>query len=367
MIYREYGTTGEKLSAIGFGGMRFPNSEDLEASAEIVLAAFEAGVNYFDTAPGYCGDRSEIIVGRAVKEMKRRGGKFYVSTKSMKSEPAELRAELETSLKRLNVEAIDFYHCWCVMTMEAWAGRKSGGAVKEMLKAREEGLIRHACISGHLSGEEFAEVLGEGFFEGVTLGYSALNSPYRAAGIEAARGRDLGVVIMNPLGGGLIPKHPDRFGFIRHPEDPSLVAGALRFVLSTPGVTVALVGMDSPEHAREAAAVGDSFTPMSGRDLDAVARSVEEKFDKLCTLCRYCEVCPEGIPVHKYMSAYNSKALEDEKAMKGQIEWHWGIEAQALKLGETCTQCGACQEHCTQHLPIVERLGEIAAAYKPEK
>jgi predicted aldo/keto reductase-like oxidoreductase len=367
MLYREYGRTGEKLSIIGFGGMRFPDVENEEASVKLVLSAFEAGVNYFDTAPGYCKDLSEVRVGQAIKEMKRSGRKFYVSTKSWRSDAKELRADLEKSLKRLNVEAIDFYHCWCVMGPKEWEERKAGGAVREMLKAKEEGLVRHVCVSTHMAGDDIGKMLAEGVFEGVLLGYSAVNAPYRGPGIEAARKLGLGVAIMNPLGGGLIPKHPDRLGFIRREGDTSLVHSALRFVLSTPGVTVALVGMDSPEHAREAAAAADSFRPLSSAEMDGVRRQVDREFDQLCTLCRYCDKCPQEIPVPKYMSAYNYMVLDGEKPMKDFLKWHWDLEEAASKVAEVCTQCGTCEKLCTQHLPIIERLKAIAAAHTANK
>ena len=111
MIFREYGKTGEKVSVLGFGGMRFENPSDIEGSAELLLHALNKGVNYFDTAPGYCGDHSEDIFGTAVKEMKKSDKPFYISTKSSKSDGAELRRQLEKSLRRLNVDSIDFFHC----------------------------------------------------------------------------------------------------------------------------------------------------------------------------------------------------------------------------------------------------------------
>ena len=109
MEYRTYGTTGEKVSVLGFGGMRFEDPYNLEKSACAVLRAFEKGVTYFDTAPGYCRDQSEKIIGHAVKEMKKTGKTFYVSTKSSKADGNELRRDLEQSLKRLNVDVIEFH------------------------------------------------------------------------------------------------------------------------------------------------------------------------------------------------------------------------------------------------------------------
>ncbi|MCK5671823.1 MAG: aldo/keto reductase, partial [Spirochaetales bacterium] len=114
MIYREYGNTGKKVSVLGFGGMRFENPSDIDGSAEILLHALKSGITYFDTAPGYCGDKSEDIFGTAIKEMKKMDKPFYLSTKSNKPDAGDLRRDLENSLRRLNVDSIDFYNCWYV-------------------------------------------------------------------------------------------------------------------------------------------------------------------------------------------------------------------------------------------------------------
>jgi hypothetical protein len=367
MRYREYGKTGEKISIISFGGMRFPNVADEDGMAQLALHAFQRGVNYFDTAPGYCKDKSEIIVGKAVMEMKKRGEKFFVSTKSGEDDGDKLREQLERSLKRLHVDAVDFFHCWCVVSLADWEERKSGGAVAAIRKACDEGLIRHPCISTHLAGEDIAKVLAEGFFDGILLGYSAVNFPYRVTGIEAAKNLGLGVMIMNPLGGGLIPKHPEQFAFIQRPGDPSLVASALRFVLSTPGVTSALIGCDSLQHIDEAVALADSFQPLNASAMEEIKAGVKKEFDNLCTLCRYCDVCGEKIPVYKYMSAYNYLAIENSpKAMSSQLKWHWGLDNPLAELAN-CTQCGRCAEECTQHLPILERFREMTKILEAEK
>ena len=101
MIYNTYGSTGIKVSAIGFGGMRFLDQKDTEQCAALLKAAYDADINYFDTAPGY--EESEDLFGIALKEMKKTRSKkpFYISTKSMKTNPDELRKELEKSLKRM--------------------------------------------------------------------------------------------------------------------------------------------------------------------------------------------------------------------------------------------------------------------------
>ena len=114
MIYKAYGKTGKKISVIGFGGMRFlkdGEKYDLDKCAAVVQKASELGVNYFDTAPYYNDDVSEIIFGRAFKEMPK---PFYVSTKSAETDGGKLRTQLETSLKRFNLPRIHFFHIWTI-------------------------------------------------------------------------------------------------------------------------------------------------------------------------------------------------------------------------------------------------------------
>ena len=82
MQYREYGKTGKLVSVLSAGGMRYEKPDDIDRSAEVMVEAARLGVNYFDTAPGYSSDKSEDILGAAVREMKRLGLPHYVSTKT---------------------------------------------------------------------------------------------------------------------------------------------------------------------------------------------------------------------------------------------------------------------------------------------
>jgi len=156
MIYKEYGKTGKKVSALGFGGMRFNKEEydkDIEKCADIVRYASSKGINYFDTAPGYCEDKSEIIMGAAFKNMP---NPFFVSTKSnywSDKTADDVRRRCETSIERLGVDKINFYHMWCIMNMEHYRNVMApGGPYEGALKLKEEGLIDHICISTHATG-----------------------------------------------------------------------------------------------------------------------------------------------------------------------------------------------------------------------
>ena len=184
MWTKPYGRTGKQISAVGFGGMRFANQDDIEGNAEIVRYGHSHGINYFDTAPGY--GKSEDIFGAAFKHMDRES--FYVSTKSGKAKGDDLRADLERSLQRMGLEKIDVFHIWYVLSPEVWKQRLEGGAVATALKAKDEGLIDHLAVSSHMPGEDLAQVLREGPFEGVTLGYCAINFPYRDRSHRPGRG-----------------------------------------------------------------------------------------------------------------------------------------------------------------------------------
>src|SRR6056297_1724512 len=129
MIYRKYGRSDIEVSAIGFGGMRFEDQKDVEGCASLIKAGYDAGINYFDTAPGY-GD-SEKLYGAAFKEMKKTRDEkpFYVATKTFASKPGDIRREIEGSLERMGLDYVDFYHIWCIQSLEAYENRKKDGVI----------------------------------------------------------------------------------------------------------------------------------------------------------------------------------------------------------------------------------------------
>lgn len=362
MIYKEYGKTGKKVSAIGFGGMRFKKEEyedSIEKCAVIIRRASELGVNYFDTAPFYCDDRSEEIMGEAFKDMP---NPFYVSTKSnVNREPTadDVRRRLEKSLKRLNVEKINFYHMWCILNLEQYKRVIApGGPYEGILKAKDEGLIDHIVFSTHCNGSEIETIVNDGYFEGVTLGYNATNFAFRRRGVEAAYKKGLGVVTMNPLGGGIIPQNPDYYSFIKDGSDDTLTQAALKFNVSQKEITVALAGMGSIEEVEENVLGGENFEEMTNKQMEAIANKLNSSLDSLCTGCNYCKGCPKGIDIAKFMDVYNMHILnKDKQELKNRFKYHWGMDPAKAK---ECIECGQCERLCTQHLNIIERLKFLA-------
>jgi predicted aldo/keto reductase-like oxidoreductase len=361
MLYKPYGTTGLNISAIGFGGMRFPDQSQTEQCANLIKYAYDQGINYFDTAPGY--GKSEELMGVAFKTMlkERATRPFYVSSKTFGADPASVRRDLETSLTRLGLDSIDFYHMWCILTPESYAERKRNGALKEFEKLKAEGLIKHICVSSHMTGGDIGSILSDYPFEGVLLGYSAMNFAYREAAIAAAGNMNRGVVAMNPLGGGLIARESKRFEFVRTRADETVVEGALRFIINDPRITLALVGFSSTQNVDEAIRAVDHFRPLTEVQVAQIRSGLKQSFNELCTGCCYCDDCPQGIAVPKYLDAYNHLVLGNgPQDMINRLKWHWGITIEENAL-DRCTRCGQCNRACTQKLPVHERLAAIRA------
>lgn len=361
MWTKPYGQTGKNVTVVSFGGMRFPDPKNHDAGAELVLHAFHKGINYFDTAPGYCGDNSELIMGAAFKHMPR--DKFYCSTKCMDADGDKFRASLERSLKRLGVEKIDFMHIWCIVQPGKWQERVDGGAVAAAFKAKEEGLVGHVVTSVHLSGQETCDLLdAEPRLEGLTIGYNAVNFPFRGKALEGAARHKIGVVTMNPLGGGVIPNHAQRLEFLKAPGDRSVVEAAIRFNISHPAITSALVGFSSKEQIDQAVAATENFTAYPPEHIANVKNQIAVSFDGFCTMCGYCTGCPADVSITKFMESYNYRILEGkDEAILDRLRWHWWL---APDEAAACIECGLCEEKCTQHLPIRERLKLIAALKK---
>jgi hypothetical protein len=368
MIYKPYGKTGLDVSAVGFGGMRFDVTQSDADNAALLRYAVDQGINYLDTAPGYCDDKSEDIFGLGIKDMASRRDQFYVSTKGMpeKYDTAEKAIEaVDTSLKRLNTEYIDFYHVWCIRKWEQYEmAMRPGGQYEGLLRCKEQGKIKHIVVSTHLRGPEVGELISKEEFEGVLLGVNILNFLYRWDGVQAAHQRGLGVVAMNPLAGGIIPKNEASLAFLAG-EGETATEAALRFCISCPQITVTLNGFTTKAHIDTACKVADHAAPFTDEDVERIRSHVTKNMDTLCTGCGYCMGrCPVNIPIASFMQFYNNKLLHNktdaEMAKDLGMDQVWGIIADRQAEAGDCVQCGRCEMACTQHLDIMRRLGTMA-------
>ncbi len=362
MEYAIYGKTGLKVSRLGFGCMRLPmkSKEEVDRDKAIPLLrrAFEMGINYFDTAVGYCGGDSQRVLGEVTEDIR---GKVVLSTKNHhydKHDKAGWWKNLEDSLERLRTDHIDVYN-FHFMTIENFERGVVGedGLYKEMLKAREQGLIHHICHSYHGPCEGLMKCIDSGLFEGIIVQYNLLDR-HLEEGIAHAAQCGMGVTIMGPVGGGRLgypsEKASELIGDVK--STPDL---ALRFVLSNPNVTAALSGMSTMEMLEENVETVSRATKLTQEDHDRIEAAIQERKEFLglyCTGCGYCMPCPEGVDIPA-----NFEILNMERIF-GLTDHARSRYARLAGKAALCRLCGKCLEPCPQDLDIPARLAETVAA-----
>jgi predicted aldo/keto reductase-like oxidoreductase len=364
MKYSTFGKTGKKVSRLGMGGMRFEREIQEKDCISLIRYAHEKGVNYFDTAPVYNEDRSESIYGRAFSEMDR--NTFYVATKGDNALPAEeISKHIERSLKRLNVEQIDFYFLWCVINPSQYKkALEPGRSLEAILKAKELGMVRHVGISTHMYADNIDEIIDSQLFEFMMVPYNALNFNQRKDALMKASKYNMGTVVMNPLYGGIIPQFREIISIF--PERPDrVVEDALLFCLEAPEINIALAGMNKKEMVDFNIAVvekSEKISPEAQKEKEAL---ISASKPDMCTSCGYCLAhCPEKINIRSYMEIYNHyQLIGSVRETRERSDWYhqFGPLYGDDKRPSDCSECLACEQECTQFLNITDRLKWIDA------
>jgi predicted aldo/keto reductase-like oxidoreductase len=229
-----------------------------------------------------------------------------------------------------------------------------------MRKAFDQKLIRHICTSFHDDDDALIKIIDTGYVESITLQYNMLDRQLEK-GLAYAHGKNLGVVIMGPVGGGQLGVRSELLekllpGTSRVPEL------ALRFVLSNPGVSVALSGMSDMRQVEENIATASDPASLSQQEIEAIdahMRRLGEMAKLYCTGCGYCLPCPQDVAIPKIFERLNLgriyglwETAEKQYAAIGSNKWDSGKRADA------CVECGLCEEKCPQKIPIRRQLRE---------
>jgi predicted aldo/keto reductase-like oxidoreductase len=364
MQYTTLGKTGLRVSRLGFGAMRLPMQDDRvdrELAIPLIHRAFAAGLNYVDTAVGYCNGDSQRAVGEALKGWRDR---VVVSTKNPYYGPDEKLwwQNLEDSLTRLQVEYIDVYNTHG-MNAQRFSESVEPHIAGWLRRARDQGLIRHIGTSFHDGDEVLRRIVDSGLYESITLQYNLLDRRLEG-GIAHAHEQGLGIVVMGPVAGGRLGSPSEELARLV-PDIRRIPELALRFVLANPGVDVALSGMNAMSQVEENLAVAADGRTFDQEETNLVRRQLDrlaQMADTFCTGCGYCQPCPEQVGIPRVFGLYNEGRVYGlrEHAQAQYARWR-GRLPEGNKQADACVECGICEEKCPQHLPIRAQLEEAHA------
>lgn len=399
MTYRTTPTTGDRVSLLGYGCMRWPQVDptdrnspmDQEQVNRLVDYAIEHGVNYFDTAPVYGRGLSERVTGIALKRHPRE--KYFIATKlsNMRDFSREgALAMYRKSFEELQVDYIDYYLLHSIGGGDGIPTVKKrffdNGVLEFLLKEREAGRIRNLGFSYHGDVKAFDYLLSlhdqiRWDFVQIQLNYvdwkhagrRNTNADYLYAELWK---RGIPSVIMEPLLGGRLAslnEHLTQRLKERRPEE-SVASWAFRFAGSPEGVLTVLSGMTYLEHLEDNIRTYSPLEPCSEAELTLLEDTAQRylRYPLIgCTDCLYCMPCPYGLDIPGIFKHYNKCINEGNvSATSGDADYRRARRAflvgydravPRLRQAAHCIGCRECVAHCPQSIDIPAQLRKIDA------
>ncbi|MDR1804012.1 MAG: aldo/keto reductase [Treponema sp.] len=379
MQYRIDPKSGNKLSALGFGCMRFPRrgiSIDLEKSEKLVMEAIEKGVNYFDTAYVYGG--SEVALGEILHKNNARE-KIFLATKLPHRNCAQygdFDRIFNEQLKRLKTDYIDYYLIHNVPDVDAWRPLLDIGIDKWIEQKKADAKIRNIGFSFHGVQGGFMELLEAYPWEFCQIQYNYMDETNQAgrAGLQKAHEKGLPVIVMEPLlGGKLAAGLPKKAEALFSGANPAMsqAAWALKWLLDQGEVTVVLSGMNESGQLADNVKAADEFTVGSMSEseketLEKVKAVFRESYKVPCTGCNYCMPCPNRVSIPGCFNAYNiSYASGFITGMMQYVSATNALNPKGTMGVSNCVKCGLCEEKCPQHIKIANELGMVKKRLEP--
>lgn len=368
---------GNDLSILGYGCMRFSkkgNQIDIEKTEKEIMAAYKAGVNYYDTAYIYPG--SEAVLGEILERNKIRE-KVNIATKLPQyliNNGKGLDKYFSEELSRLRTTYVDYYLMHHLTDVEMWEKLKRVGILDWIKQKKKAGEIRNIGFSYHGNTENFITILNDYDWDFCQVQYNYLDEVTQAGvkGVKAAAQKGIPVVIMEPLRGGklvnMLPEKAKKL-FAENQHGWSPAEWAFRWLYNQPEITVVLSGMNSLQMVEEnintasEMKAGD-FTEEDFELLEKVKQAIKEKEKVGCTGCRYCMPCPKGVDIPGIFACYNTMYIESKREGRFQFAQTVGLTKEPA-FATQCIECGKCEQHCPQNIPIREKLKEADKALRP--
>ena len=353
----------------GFGLMRLPMKDgdvDYIEVCKMVDCFMEAGFNYFDTAHGYLGGKSEVAVNKCVSSRYPR--ESYVLTNKLSGPHFEKESDIlplfESQLKICGVEYFDFYlmHAQNRTNFEKY---KSCRAYEIALELKAQGKIKHLGISFHDTADVLDMILTEyPQIEAVQIQFNYLD--YEDASVqsrlclETCRKHGKKVIVMEPVKGGSLVNLPDDAAAVLDElQGGSHASYAIRFAASFEDIFMVLSGMGNMDMVKDNISYMGDFKPLDEKETAAVfkvADVIRSKNLIPCTSCRYCvDGCPANIAIPKLFACMN----ESNKWKNWNSGYYYGIFTKDRGKASDCIGCGQCEDICPQKLPIRELLIQV--------
>lgn len=372
MIYKEF--QGLKLSALGMGAMRLPtiggddSKIDEAATEKLVAYAMEKGVNYYDTAWGYHGGQSELVIGKLLNQYPREN--YYLATKFPGYDLANMdkvESIFEKQLEKCGVDYFDFYlfHNVCEMNIDAYLDKKYG-IFEYLMKQKENGRIRHLGFSAHGSCEvmkRFLEIYGEHMeFCQIQMNYLDWTFQDAKGKAELLQEYHIPVWVMEPVRGGKLASLPEQHAAALKAlrPDEGIPAWAFRFLQSMDDVVVTLSGMSNFEQLEENIRTYEENKPLNQQEMDTLLGIAGEMLGKKtlpCTACRYCvSHCPQELDIPALLALYNEHCFTEGGFLAPMALSAFAKE----KLPSACVGCRSCEAVCPQQIKISEAMSDFA-------
>jgi len=311
MQYREDKASGNKLSVLGLGCMRFRDKAETE---RMILAAIESGVNFFDTA--YIYPNSEKTLGEILAKHDKRKD-VYIATKLpliMCKSADDFDRFFNEQLQRLQTDYVDYYFMHSISDFAQWESFQKLGIEQWIAEKKKTGQIRQIGFSYHGTCDDFLKILDSYAWEFCMIQYNYYDENYQAGkkGLLAAAEKGVSVMIMEPLlGGRLATGLPKQAVGMFAKADPALMPADWGFwwLWNQSEVTVAVSGMSTLQQMESNLRSADNFRQLTDKDLGVYADVVElfrKSYKINCTSCNYCLPCPKGINIPACFSAYNT-------------------------------------------------------------
>lgn len=380
MLYRKLGKSDCTVSILGFGCMRLPirngshsgadifdpnKAIDEEEATKMIEYAISQGVNYFDTAYRYHGGKSETFLGKALKAYR---DKVLLATKlpiMLANKRGDFDKFLDEQLKKLDTNYLDVYLLHG-LDRQIWVKMKELGVLKFLDQVRADGRARYVGFSFHDDVKIFKEIVDSYDWAICQIQYNYFDEHYQAGkeGLTYAASKGLGVVVMEPLRGGkLTDRIPDEVQAIWDSAEQKRTPAewALRWVWNHPEVSMALGGMSEMSQVRENIKLANDGKPnsLSRKELSLIDQ-VKETYKRMlkidCTGCAYCMPCKTGVNIPLNFSLYNDTFMFKDPEIN--VLLYNGLLSPEQR-AFSCTECGECEEHCPQHIRIMDELKTV--------